>query len=546
MVHAPDRTTPHRRSAPPVFEGEIEVHPGQSVRLGRTGWRTEAPRPTEAQQETLRPGTRKAGSTGLAPYVPTADAPWDRRRALHLIRRLSFGVRRDEVDALLAMPPADAVNTLLTAASSLPPQSPPAWNGNAPPHWSQPDTVRQRYVDDTLEWVNDYEWEVYRQLLGDEAADPIARLAKGVREKLTLFWHGHFVTSWETYFLAPWLHRYWSTLRRHAFGDFRAFVHDIGLDPSMLVYLNGIENRWWAPNENYARELLELFTMGILGDDGQPLYTEADIQELSRVLTGWGVDYYGSMETVFVPDWHDAGEKTVFGRTGSWRYDDVVPLIFDARAPEIARFICRKLYRAFVYAEPDETVVGEMATLFQASDWQIAPVLSALFTSAHFFSDEVIGAQIRSPVEHTFGFHRTMERPLDRERQGFLWWTTYLAGQVLFDPPTVAGWPGHRDWVDTSTISMRWLVTEWLVNGDQPLFDITLSLSSPYDAEAVVSDLAELLLGQAPDDRALGQGLDILLNGIPSYEWDPTAPGAIWRLDALVAFLGRLPEHQLT
>ena len=545
MESAPAPDTLPGRTAPPPFEGEIETMPGQTVRLGRTQWGTPAPRPTEAQKAALRPGARKAGSTGLAPYVPSADAPWDRRRALHLIRRLAFGVHADEVDTLLAMSPGDAVDAIVDGAAALPPMPEPWWSRQAPPHWTSPGSVQQRYVDSTLDWVNDFEWEVYGQLVSEGASEPVDRVARGFRERIALFWHGHFVTSWEVYFLAPWLWRYWSLLRRHGLGDFRQFVHDVGIDPSMLMYLNGVENRVWAPNENYARELLELFTMGILDDDGQPNYTEADVQELSRVLTGWGVDYYGTMDPQFIPNWHDAGSKTVLGQTGPWDYDDVVPLLFSARAPQIARFICRKLYRAFVYATPDEAVVDEMAALFQASDWQIAPVLKALFSSAHFFSDEVIGSRIKSPVEHTFGLHRTMKRPRDRERQGFLWWATWLAGQVLFDPPTVAGWPGYREWVDTSTISMRWMLTEWLVNGDSALLAFILTLDSASDAEGLVAELAELMLGQPAALSVLEQGLDILLNGSPAYEWEPRAPGAIWRIDALVAFLGRLPEHQL-
>ncbi|MEM1054895.1 MAG: DUF1800 domain-containing protein [Bacteroidota bacterium] len=555
MVSAPNRLAtdglprpgdPHGRTAPPAFDGEIEVLPGQVVRLGRTSWRKQAPRPTEAQRQALRPGARKAGSTGLAPYVPSDDAPWDRKRALHLIRRLAFGAHTDEIEILLSYSPEDAVDTLIDIAAGLPALRAPSWANEAPPHWTEPDHVRQRYVDDTLDWVNEYEWEVYGQFVSQGISWPFGRMAHGFREKLALFWHDHFVTSWEVYFLAPWLHRYWSLLREHAFGDFRTFVHEIGLDGSMLMYLNGVDNRWWAPNENYARELLELFTMGILDDDGNPNYTETDVQELSRVLTGWGVDYYGTMRPVFVPDWHDTGEKTVLGQTGTWRYNDVVPLLFSARGDQIATFICRKLYRAFVYAEPDETVVAEMAALLKASDWEIAPVLKALFKSEHFFSDAIIGAMIKSPVEHTFGMHRTMQRPYDRDNQGFLWWVTWLAGQVIFDPPTVAGWPGYRDWVDTSTISMRWLVSEWLIDGDAPLFEFITSLDSADDAEALVADLAELLLGLPPEPNVLDQGLDILLNGIPAYEWDHRAPGAIWRIDALVAFLGRLPEHQLT
>ena len=543
---------PRERATPPVYEGTFEPMPGQTVRHGRVQWAKPHERGTRVARAANAPATRgaaatraRASSSGLAPYAPSADAPWDRRRALHLLRRTGFGATRPAVDAVLALSPRAAVDAIVDGAAALGPLARPDWVDVPPPHWTAPAAERQAYSRATSQWANTFEWETYTRFMGEGATEPLARVAVAFRERMTLFWSGHFVTHWGTYFLAGWLWRYWSLLRTHALGDFRQAVHDIGINPAMLVYLNGIDNRVWAPNENYARELLELFTMGITAPDGSANYTEADIQELSRVLTGWGADYYGDLEAHFIPDWHDGNPKTVFGQTANWSYDDVVPLLFGARGPEIAHFICRKLYRHFVYAVPDEAVVAEMAALFQAEDWQIAPVVKALLNSAHFHEREVIGTRIKSPVENNFGFHTALGRTPDPERRGFIWWTMWLAGQVVFEPPTVAGWPGYREWVDTGTLAMRWLVSEWYANGDEDLRAYALTLPGAYDAAALVTELSELMLGQPLSPEAHAQAVDILLNGIPAYEWDPNRSGAVWRIRALAQHLGRLPEHLL-
>ncbi len=523
--------------------------PGQIVRGGHIAWGSQPPRPTPEHLAALGPasgarGDRKS-SAGLSPYVPSADQPWDRSRALHLLRRTAYGATLPAIDAALARSPEAAVDALVDGAIALPERTRPSWADDAPPHWSAPAAERQAYNQRTSEWANEVEWEVYRAFMGEGEAEPLARAAVAFRERMTMLWHDHFVTNWSEYFLAPWLVRYWGLLRQRSLGNFRDFVRDVGTNPAMLVYLNGVQNRRGAPNENYARELLELFTMGITAPDGSPNYTEADIRELSRVLTGWGVDTYGDLESHFIPDWHDTGSKTVFGQTGEWGPDDVVPLLFGARGSEIAHFVCRTLYRAFVYAVPDEVVVAEMAALLQASNWEIAPVVRALLKSEHFFSDAFVGTRLKSPVENAFGYHTAIGRPADPERQGFLWWAMWLAGQVVFEPPTVAGWPGHHEWVDTSTIAMRWMLTEWYVQGDDALTAYILTLPSAYDAAALAADLADLLLGQPLAPPALADAVEILLGGIPAYEWDPSANGAVWRLRALIAHLGRLPEHQL-
>ncbi len=206
----------------------------------------------------------------------------------------------------------------------------------------------------------------------------LAEMQQGLlREKMALFWHNHFVTESRTYRLAPYAYQYLTLLRTHALGNFRTFVREIGLTPAMLIYLNGTQNRAGNPNENYARELLELFTMGI----GH--YTQQDIQEIARALTGWVVEH-ATLSSRFVPARFDNGRKTIFGQTDYFGYDDVIDLTLQERARETALFICRKLYRFFVYNEPDEAIVAQLADTFQEHDFEIAPVVEQLLSSAPF------------------------------------------------------------------------------------------------------------------------------------------------------------------
>lgn len=485
-------------------------------------------------------------TTGLEPYVPTVDAPWDLERAYHLLARVGFGASRELATELAALAPQDAVEALVERAVSLAPFDAPPWVDASIPPWDSPEFIVYNELQE--EWNDDYLWEIMEAMLGRRGGSRLDRAGYALREKLALFWSNHFVTAHSTYWFAPFVARYWGLMRRHALGDFRQFVHDVGLTPAMLIYLNGQENRRGSPNENYARELLELFTMGLVDATGQPTYAQADVRELARALTGWYVDYQGDLGAHLHAPWHDTGQKTIFGQRGRWGYDDVVPLLFGARGPEIARFICRKLYRAFVYDAPDEAVVEQMAALLLAENFQLRPVVRALLGSAHFFDAEVMRARIKSPAEALLGTWATCGTPVltQEEHLGWLWWQATTCGQQLLEPPDVAGWPGGRAWIDTAVLPMRWLHTEHtLWYGVDTLPDWALTFPQPFNASAFVTHVTRLLLGRTPTPAEHAVHLEVLLNGLPAYEWNPTADGARYRIRALLSHLLRLPEAQL-
>jgi uncharacterized protein (DUF1800 family) len=274
-----------------------------------------------------------------------------------------------------------------------------------------------------------------------------------LREKLTLFWHNHFATSVAKVLNPVRMFRQNCLLRAHALGKFGPFLLAISEDGAMLIWLDSNTNVKGRPNENYARELMELFSLGV----GH--YTEADIREAARAFTGWHTDGDGFR---FQERLHDAGPKTVLGRTGDWNGDDVVRIVL--AQPSAARFLVRKLYHFFISenAEPSESFLEPLADAFRQSDYDIAALVRMMLASRHFYSAHAFRQRVKSPVEYVLGavqavYQRCGEgepdyRPLPPQafvpRIGVM-------GQSLFAPPNVKGWPGGRSWLNTSTMLER-------------------------------------------------------------------------------------------
>ncbi len=262
-----------------------------------------------------------------------------------------------------------------------------------------------------------------------------------LREKMALFWHGHFASrNLNIVYQQDMLH----AIRTHALGNFGELLRAVSKSAAMLAFLNNQQNRKASPNENFAREVMELFTLG------RGNYTEADIKEAARAFTGWGFNLKG--EFVFRRQQHDAGEKTVLGKSGRFTGDDVLDMLLEQR--QTAHFIARKLYRFLVNEEkiPEERV-HQLGDQFFDSGYDIGKLLDAIFTSTWFYEPENIGCKIKSPVELWVGIRRTLPLTLeDAEVQLLL---QRALGQVLFHPPNVAGWPGGRAWIDSTALMLR-------------------------------------------------------------------------------------------
>jgi uncharacterized protein (DUF1800 family) len=272
---------------------------------------------------------------------------------------------------------------------------------------------------------------------------------------MTLFWHNHFVSAQQKVKLAVLMYRQNVTLRENALGNFGTLLHAIARDPAMVIYLDSAQNRKGTPNENFAREVMELFTLG----EGH--YGEQDIKEAARAFTGWSLDR-DSGNFVFRRFIHDYGEKTVLGRTGFLDGDDVLGILL-AR-PETAEFVTRKLWREFVSPDPDETEVKRIATRFRASGYDIKTALYALLTSDSFYAPENRGVLVKSPVDLVAGTLRQFDM-----RPGLpipFAVATAGMGQNLFSPPNVKGWPGGEAWINASTLLARKAFLDRLFRAD--------------------------------------------------------------------------------
>ena len=397
---------------------------------------------------------------------------------------------------------------------------------------------------------------------------------------MTLFWHNHFVTELEVYELAIYAYRYLNTIRTNCLGNLKTFVNEMGVTPAMLVYLNGDTNDKDSPNENYARELLELFTMSPVDKYGNSNYTQGDVEEIARALTGWIVNK-DNITTEFSSREFDDGNKTFLGRTGAFGYFDVTDVVFQERSSQIAHFICTKLYKEFVFDEPDPDVVLGMGEIFRENNFEIAPVVSTLLKSAHFFDRQFIGAKIKSPADLIVG--GLLETKVEPSENTLNWLLEEFESleQVLMDPPDVSGWKGHRTWLSTDTLPRRWSFSDSLLfsgqnNGaidlvsvaqllpdtDIPLaaFKLPLAIAAhfipvPLD-ELDIGTIEEPFSGDLVTFPIPSEIIDgpqyainlakLFLGDVPWYEWSLEENGANTVVVNFVQYLMQLPEFQLT
>lgn len=411
-------------------------------------------------------------------YQPSAEQPWDRRRAAHLFRRAGFGANSAELDEAASMEPAAVVEQLVEPASAGSSEaSDPASNALA------------RAVLATGDPHQLGAWWAYAML---DTAAPLV-------EKMTLFWHGHFATSADKVTDAELMFRQNRLLRQYALGDFAALTHAVAGDPAMLIYLDSATNRKAHPNENFARELMELFCLG----EGN--YTERDIQELARCFTGWEIRQRSFRFNRYQ---HDTGEKSILGRTGSFPESEAVDVVL--AQPAATQFIAGKLFRYFVADEPAPTaaLLQPLADSLREHDWDVRAVVRRILGSQLFFSNIVRGRKVRSPVDLVIGLLRPLQGTTntyqvaeDLER----------LGQGLFFPPNVKGWDGGRTWINSASLLDRSNAVGSLLRNSKTRFggqDLAEYLSrNDASPAATLDQLAELLLAvplhQATRDRLL-------------------------------------------
>ena len=422
-----------------------------------------------------------------------------------------------------------------------------------------------------------------------------------IREKLTLFWHNHFPIA--AILDSKYRYQYANLLRSHAWGSFRELTKAITLDPAMLRFLDGTYSTAAAPNENYARELLELFTIGkgpAAGPGDYTHYTESDIKAIARALTGWrdygfgNLSVDGSIGAEFFSSRHDTGTKTLSHRfdhivipnMGDQEYAHVIDIIF--QKIEVARFICRKLYQWFVYydikEETEALVIEPMAEILYNNDFQIRPALRALLSSEHFYAPENAGAMIKNPLD----FLMSILKPLEIKTSPGLaqvydsWYRFHGFSRLMqmeyFTIPEVAGWKAYylaplyyRNWISATTLPHRMDATIALTtvghspfqgNGDMMRADVlylATTLDNPLDPNALIEELAIILLPKPLKASQKAALKAILLPGLPDFEWtveygqylenpnnSALASAVEAKLRALLKAMLSLPEFQLS
>ena len=454
----------------------------------------------------------------LEPYVPTPADPFDRRKAAHLGRRAAFGFDEAERADCLAMGPARAIDRLL---------DPPGDGGAFADLLAQLDG---QLLD--LSKEEDLQaWWIYRML---RSRDPL-------REKLTLFWHGHFATSLRKVELASRMRTQNETFRTHALGAFGDLLLAVGKDPAMLVWLDNRSNRKGKPNENYAREVMELFTLGV-GN-----YTEQDVKEAARAFTGW---HLRNEQFFFDAGQHDDGEKTVLGTTGPLDGGDVVRILLAQDA--CARFLAARLYRFLVGPDPAPDVIDALAAKLRETNWSLRALVETLLRSRLFFSADCRRARVKSPVEYALGIVKSLE--LKADCRGIARSLREM-GQTLFAPPTVKGWDGERAW-----LSAQWLVARANVamgasalrggaaeSRFQPL-PILERRSARGTPGEVVDALAELLLDGPADDAVRVRLVQYATRNDrgPELKWNPKDDALVeTKARGIAHLLMLLPEYQL-
>lgn len=514
------------------------------------------------------------------PLISPFSKPLSTKEATHLFRRATFGVLPTQIKQFSGIS-ADAATKILLQIPPIP----------APP--LNPDTGKT-FHDQPFDQANQGKLQnAFKQWFCGVAANQQATLI----EKMVLFWQNHFVVAFNTVNDTRYMYDYHTILRKNALGNFKTMVIEITKCPAMLQYLNGDTNEVGKPNENYARELMELFTIG------RGNYTEDDVKAAAKVLTGWRDfgnrdEKSAAIGTTFTPTKHDSTNKqfsnfyqntVIQGKTGATSGDlelnDLVDMIL--KQPETARFIVRKFYRFFVNFDITPQIENEfiepLAAIFRQNNYNILPVISTLFQSEHFFDNSVRACIIKSPLDliiGTFRFFNQLPPDSTKDLAGFYDYTTFVNNiatvlqQAVFDQPTVFGWKPYYDtgfyeiWINSTTLAFRSYSTDVLIyqgvktgNTKAQIDTIAFaqSLTTPSDPVKLLDELTANLFATDIVQKQKDFLIDtVLMAGVPRYEWykmwidfanNPTNTMkrnvVKGRLDLLMIFMLRMAEYQM-
>ncbi len=407
----------------------------------------------------------------------------------HLLRRAHFGGSRSEIDQLTALDLPALVDRVLSTTGAPADRPPPALGNAAIEEWRQIDAIRMWWLD------------------------RMATSPTPIIEKMTLFWHGHFTTSADKTFEAPWLYEQNAFYRANALGNLQTLAQGMAVQPAMLHYLDNHQNNRWRPNLNFGRELLELFLLGV-GN-----YTEDDVLASSRAWTGHGIDW-DTDRYVFRPNWHDNDPKTFRGVTGNHDGPDIIRIILtDPQLRLIcAKFICRKLWEFFAHPTPPTGVVDALADTMVANDFELRPVLRALFLRSEFYAPAAKLGHVRTPIEYVVAVMRAMGA--DAATLHPEWYLRDL-GQEPLNPPDVSGWKHNGYWLSTATASVKAEFANYVTWRLRELGRHPFAGSSQLTPDALVQRAFDLFGIVTPSEatRAALRAWIVQLRSIPYQEW---------------------------
>jgi len=544
---------------------------------------------------------RRTLLTGLFSQQKVAEAPtksnvqlptlnpyqgeWTFGAAGHLLRRTTFGPSYASIKQAESQGLAATVAQLL--ANQALPDLPINYSFQNDPYTPVGDTWVNKPHDRTIQNLNTSRkasLNAWQMGLFNEGG-------MSIREKLVLFWHNHFVIS--DIELAAYNFDYLDTIRRNALGNFRTLAEAITVAPAMLLYLNGNENTREAPNENYARELLELFTIGkgnTVGPGDYTTFTEDDVVALAKSLTGWrSRNNDGVATSVFLTNRHDAGNKrlshrfdnSVISNGGAEEYKSVIDIIL--KQEETARYISRRLHVWFVGADLDgdieANVIEPMAALIRANNYEIKPALEALLSSEYFYQTSIRGCMVNHPIDFLFKIINGLEIgfPNSITQKYRLWVAIHRTARdldmTILEHPSVAGWKAFHQgpqfydvWVNSVSLPQREKLINNFIEGfevgqrslDIDFLEVISNLGNPLDPNDLITDLANVLFPNPISQGQLDFLKEILIPGLPDYEWtveysdylaDPNNPdlrlGAETKLRALFSTMLKMPEMYL-
>ena len=450
---------------------------------------------TDAQQAFDRFDPR----TAWQPYFPFGSNPWNAEKVAHLFRRAAFGASWGTVQDAVKASPSIVIPQLLTGGSRI--------RENSGGRQRDGRILTNSATIDGGEGERKFE-EEYAQLREEVVRSGSPQQFKALwiyrmlysphplRERMTLFWHNHFATSNAKVGNLALMQRQIDALRRHALGNFGEMLQEMTRDPAMVVWLDSNTNKRGKPNENYAREIFELFSLGV-GN-----YTERDIQEAARALTGWDVR---DGRTVFNPAEFDPTAKTIFGRTGKWGAGDVVRIALEQ--PACARFLVRKLFREFVSetVEPSDRMLEPLVAEFRIRNYDVGWLVGKMLSSWVFYSPAAIRQKIKSPAEFVVGSVRMLEGRIGpRHLAG----VCDALGQSLYYPPSVKGWDGGKDWINSTTLLRRQNTMFEFTRGSGPALRLDPArLPANYGANDLPQTVAFFLnlFLQQPEHESLPQ-----------------------------------------